>query len=106
MMIFAPNARDRRREAAEDDPSHIPFMTAFIPPENETRQTLFPPGSNTDYIGVPHSRFIRKDHLHDILIYTDGTCLGNGQEEQVVPSIFDLPERLYSEKRTALNRFG
>ncbi|RHZ52141.1 hypothetical protein CDV55_102055 [Aspergillus turcosus] len=51
----------------------------FTPPNPSTRpQDLFPPGRRMD-TSPPVRRFISRLNPNEMLIYTDGACLGNGQ---------------------------
>ncbi|KAF7131323.1 hypothetical protein CNMCM5793_004437 [Aspergillus hiratsukae] len=51
----------------------------FIPPNSSIRpQDLFPPGRRMD-TSPPVLRFISRLNSNEMLIYTDGACLGNGQ---------------------------
>ncbi|RHZ65359.1 uncharacterized protein CDV56_109401 [Aspergillus thermomutatus] len=51
----------------------------FTPPSPSTRpQDLFPPGRRED-TSPPVRRFISRLNRNEMLIYTDGACLGNGQ---------------------------
>ncbi|GIK01228.1 hypothetical protein Aspvir_005260 [Aspergillus viridinutans] len=51
----------------------------FTPPNPSIRpQDLFPPGRRED-TSPPVRRFISRLNTNEMLIYTDGACLGNGQ---------------------------
>jgi ribonuclease HI len=53
--------------------------TVFIPPSSATPHTLFPVGIS--HKAIPRvTRFIHRDDPKTLLIYTDGACLNNGQE--------------------------
>ncbi|KAI1073341.1 hypothetical protein LB507_011668 [Fusarium sp. FIESC RH6] len=53
--------------------------TVFMPPSSATTHTLFPAG--TSLRAIPEvTRFIHHDDPKTFLIYTDGACLNNGQE--------------------------
>jgi ribonuclease HI len=75
IMIPTTSAWEARLAATAMDTS-IPDTKRFIPPNSAcTPQTLFP-ATDAPY-NMPHRRFLRNGEM---LIYTDGACLGNGQD--------------------------
>ena len=57
------------------------------PNDNATPQSLFPPGISTKAI-PPVRRFIRRTGPAKFLIYTDGSCLNNGQANSIAGCSF------------------
>lgn len=56
------------------------FPTAFVPPPTaSTPQELFPPTVSRRRARPHVLRFLHRDDLGQMLIYTDGACLNNGQ---------------------------
>ncbi|KAG0646619.1 Ribonuclease H [Hyphodiscus hymeniophilus] len=62
-------------------PPTFAFPAIFIPPcASDTPEELFTPGYRTLPNSVPHLRFVRRSDPDQILLWTDGSCLQNGQE--------------------------
>lgn len=59
-----------------------------IPPnDNVTPESLFPPGISTK-ASPPVRRFIRRTYPAEFLIYTDGSCLNNGEANAIAGCSF------------------
>ncbi|KAF2134351.1 ribonuclease H-like protein [Dothidotthia symphoricarpi CBS 119687] len=83
-------------------------FTRFLPPNaTDTPETLFMPGFTKSSIPAP--RFTRQSNLSEFLIYTDGACSENGDQDarggcafvyrpETSPSM--IPFRLESRSRT------
>ncbi|GFF54576.1 RNase H domain protein [Aspergillus lentulus] len=89
-------AESEETERRRDDDDHFPGTitirpgeynsgTGLVIPEKFTLlnpsirpQDLFPPGRRVD-TSPPVRRFISRLNLNEMLIYTDGACLGNGE---------------------------
>lgn len=54
--------------------------TVFVPPSSAPPHALFPAGTSRQAIPKV-TRFIHRDDPKTLLIYTDGACLNNGQED-------------------------
>jgi ribonuclease HI len=65
------------RQTVDPNPSDNNFPTMFHPPkQTDTPTTLFAIGTRPTVTGP---RFIRKTNPHQIIIWTDGACINNGQ---------------------------
>lgn len=71
-------------DSHDDDSKPINFTPAthFVPPTDKTPQSLFTLG-NTQHVGNTSGRFIRHSNQSQVLVYTDGACLNNGQNSPV-----------------------
>lgn len=71
-------------DSDDDSSKPIDFTPAarFVPPAGGTPQNLFSIG-NTRHVGNTGGRFVRLSNQRQFLIYTDGACLNNGQNNAV-----------------------
>lgn len=63
------------------NPPTLIFPQLYNPPRaSDTPDALFAAGARTLLRSTPHERFISRSNPDQIILWTDGACLNNGQE--------------------------